>query len=670
MHYFEYATKDTTLYERSSSMNTGLDEILEINKDVNSDGSVVYASRALIKFDLTYISKSISSGLIPSSSNFPKFYLNLYDANSRALNISQKLYGYPVSQSWNMGDGRSDSVPELQDGASWKYRDGDLNATPWAGTYVSLQGDSYASGTLTISNGDFDNQEVTIGGVDFVFVSGSTSVFNNSSTQIFVASGSTTGSSTQNLTNTINNTVSSSLHGLSISASLYGNDNTPVVGNTYASGTIYFSQNPIGGMHGGVRDEISIDGVDFVFVSGSLGLQNTDNQIFVEYESGSVSYDQGMYTASMNLRDAINNSSSLHGLPISASVGVVGEGGIPKYLILSGSTSGTSANLTITTGSGGTENAFRSVVEMFGAETAFKIQGGTDTGGTGGVAHQLILSGSAAGTSANLTAVSSSGLFVFDGDKTLALQGGTDTTTSLSGGGGTWYSGSGYEASQSFTHEPSDLRMDVTDIAWKWLHSTVSNEGFMIKRSGSFGNADTNVEEGNATKYGTFSFFGRETHTVYQPKLEVVWDDSTWATGSLSSLTSANLEDMVLYMRGLRPEYKETSKTKFRVVGRERYPEKTFSTTGYSTGYTTAKYLPSGSTYYQIKDAYTEDIIVPFGSGSVVSCDSTGNYFNLWLNGLQSERFYRVEYKVISGSGTADETVQYFDENHSFKVVR
>ena len=30
MHYFEYATKDTTLYEVSKSMNTGLDEILEI----------------------------------------------------------------------------------------------------------------------------------------------------------------------------------------------------------------------------------------------------------------------------------------------------------------------------------------------------------------------------------------------------------------------------------------------------------------------------------------------------------------------------------------------------------------------------------------------------------------------------------------------------------------
>ena len=54
----------------------------------------------------------------------------------------------------------------------------------------------------------------------------------------------------------------------------------------------------------------------------------------------------------------------------------------------------------------------------------------------------------------------------------------------------------------------------------------------------------------------------------------------------------------------------------------------------------------------------------------MVSCDSTGNYFNLWMNGLLAERFYRVEYKIVSGSGTADETIQYFDELSSFKVVR
>ena len=308
MHYFEYATKDTTLYEQSASMNTGLDEILEIRKDMNADGSVVNVSRALIKFDLTYISKSVASNLITSGSK-TKFYLNLYDASSRELNITQNLYGYPVSQSWDMGSGRAHSNPIIEDGASWKFKDNNDTATPWYGSYSTLQGNTFASGTLTISNGSYDNEEVTIGGVDFVFVSGSTSVFDNSSTEIFVTSGSTTGSSMNNLRNTINNTASASLHGLPISASLSGS--------------------------------------------------NSSNWTY------------------------------------------------------------------------------------------------------------LILSGSAVGTSANLTAASSSELFVFSGG-TSALAGGTDTTQTLSGGGGTWYSGSGYEASQSFTHEPSDLRMDVTDITWKW----------------------------------------------------------------------------------------------------------------------------------------------------------------------------------------------------------
>ncbi len=376
MHYFEFPTKDTTLYEDSGSQNTSLDEILEIRKDMNDAGTVIKISRALVKFDLTTISQSIVDGIITN----PTFYLNLYDANSEALNVSQYLYAYPVSQSWTNGSGKRDSNPIIEDGAGWKWKDNSTTRTQW-------------------------------------------------------------------------NEVSAS--------------------------------------------------------------------------------------------------------------------------------------------------------------------------------------------------------------------------------GGTWYSGStgqySLEASQSFTHEAADVRMDVTGIVKNWIYSgsSYANEGFMVKRSGSIGNQNSNVEEGNTTHYGNFSFFSSETHTIYPPKLEVVWDDSKWTTGSLSALTSDNLEDMTIYMRGLREKYKENSKVKFRLVGREMFPERSYSSTDlYQTGYTTAKYLPSGSTYYQIKDAYTEDIVIPFGSGSVISCDSTGNYFNFWMNGLQAERFYRIEYKVVSGSGTVDETIQFFDEKHSFKVVR
>ena len=38
MHYFIFPEKDTTIYQMSGSKNTGLDEILEIRKDLNASG--------------------------------------------------------------------------------------------------------------------------------------------------------------------------------------------------------------------------------------------------------------------------------------------------------------------------------------------------------------------------------------------------------------------------------------------------------------------------------------------------------------------------------------------------------------------------------------------------------------------------------------------------------
>ena len=234
-------------------------------------------------------------------------------------------------------------------------------------------------------------------------------------------------------------------------------------------------------------------------------------------------------------------------------------------------------------------------------------------------------------------------------------------------------------ASQSFEYKTKDVRMDVTPIVNKWLDKTYPNEGFIIKRSGSLGlrnNVSGSGEEGDATRRGNFAFFSRQTNTIYPPKLEVEWYDTKWSTGSLSALSSAELEDLTFYMKSLRTEYKEKSKIKFRVVGRGKYPTKSYSNT--SSEYLTVKYLPSGSVsniggdgaYYSVKDAQSGDVIIPFGSGSLISCDSTGNYFNLWMDGFQSERLYDFEFKIVSGSDTVDETVQYFDDGFTFKVVR
>lgn len=246
--------------------------------------------------------------------------------------------------------------------------------------------------------------------------------------------------------------------------------------------------------------------------------------------------------------------------------------------------------------------------------------------------------------------------------------------------GGTFYHN--VYASQSFKYGSQDMRMDVTPIVNKWISgpaaSRFPNEGFIIKRSGSLGNGivSGSGQEGNKTKYGNFSFFSRQTNTIYPPKLEVEWYDTKWSTGSLSPLTSTEMDDLILYMNNIRGSYKEKSKVKFRINGRGRYPTKTYNNT--SSAYLTSKYLPSGSVgniggdgvYYSVVDDKTSDVIIPFGTGSLVSCDSKGNYFNLWMDGLQSERYYKFEFKIVSGSGTVEETVQYVDDNFTFKVVR
>ena len=240
--------------------------------------------------------------------------------------------------------------------------------------------------------------------------------------------------------------------------------------------------------------------------------------------------------------------------------------------------------------------------------------------------------------------------------------------------GGAWHEE--VYATQSFKYGSDDMRMDVTPIMNKWLDGTYPNNGFIVKRSGSFENLDTNTDEGSQDKLGNFKFFSRQTNTIYPPKLEVEWFDTKWSTGSLSALDSTELEDLQVYMKNLRPEYKESSKVKFRLCGRGRYPTKSYSNT--SSAYLTQKYLPSGSVeniggdgaYYSVLDGRTDDVIVPFGSGSLISCDSTGNYFNLWMNGLQAERYYKFQFRVVSGSNTTEETIQHFDDDFTFKVVR
>ena len=111
-----YSQKDTTIYEQYTNMNTGVDEVLEIQKIV--DGSTIYNSRILVKFPQSEISDVITNKV--SGSSFDS-YLKMYLANASEIPLDYTIYSYPISGSWNVGTGRLANSPITTDGSSLAY---------------------------------------------------------------------------------------------------------------------------------------------------------------------------------------------------------------------------------------------------------------------------------------------------------------------------------------------------------------------------------------------------------------------------------------------------------------------------------------------------------------------------------------------------------------------
>jgi hypothetical protein len=211
--------------------------------------------------------------------------------------------------------------------------------------------------------------------------------------------------------------------------------------------------------------------------------------------------------------------------------------------------------------------------------------------------------------------------------------------------------------SQSFNNEPDDIRMDVTSIINLWVSGSLPNNGFIIHHSLE--------NEENTLDYGLLKFFSKETNTIYEPKLEIVWDDSIFTTGSLLPITGSSSEDALenskIIVTDLQKQYAENIKTKIRVKGRDLFPSKSFSTGSFE--YDQSKYLPTSS-YYQIEDYRTNEIIIPFGEYSKLSCDSKSNYFYLDTATYPINRVYKLKLKVVK-----DGVTKIIDDKLTFEII-
>lgn len=220
-------------------------------------------------------------------------------------------------------------------------------------------------------------------------------------------------------------------------------------------------------------------------------------------------------------------------------------------------------------------------------------------------------------------------------------------------GGGNWYTSSTYIQSASLEYRSDfDLSFNVTNTVLAWYSSSIANNGFIIKQA--------NSNEFDDTKTAELKYFSVDTNTIYPPQLEFRWSDFIFNTGS-STQTFVTTSDVVVTLPNNAGSYQPQSIQRFRVNARPQFPPRVFSTSSF---YTINYYLPTAS-FWSLKDLNTDEVIIDFDTQyTKLSADSNSNYFDIYMDGLEPERYYKLLIKtLISG------TTQILDSNYYFKVV-
>lgn len=156
--YKIFPVKDATIYSLYPSRNTGLDEIIETSTTIENLSATPQTSRFLIQFDSTEINDIINNKISGSQwqANF-----KAYVAVLEGLNLDTKLEFYPISSSWDMGTGKYNYSPEVQNGVNWGWRSYSGSKAWSTSNYTSNVTASY-SGTLGGGNWYYSSSNATV----------------------------------------------------------------------------------------------------------------------------------------------------------------------------------------------------------------------------------------------------------------------------------------------------------------------------------------------------------------------------------------------------------------------------------------------------------------------------------------------------------------------------
>ena len=235
-------------------------------------------------------------------------------------------------------------------------------------------------------------------------------------------------------------------------------------------------------------------------------------------------------------------------------------------------------------------------------------------------------------------------------------------------GGGVWFTGSAegknLKVTQSFSlRSKKDINANVTDICLAWISSSnsvgsdtiIDNNGFLIKLPNS-------IEFSTESAVQPLSnFFSVDTNTIYPPDLNLYYNDFEDDSNPSIEVITSSTDTFFTELKETKTEFLQDSVQKFRINVKRKYPIRTYRT---QSEFVVNYYLPENS-YYAIKDLDTNEFIIDFDPiYTKISRDQTSNYFNIYMNGLEPERYYSILIK-----SEYDNIVNIIDDKLYFKVI-
>lgn len=705
----------TGSYGRITGTVTGIDTR---NENHWTTTTTKFVDRTLMKFDLTTISTSISNGEIIS----PQFKLNLKVCNEYQLPISYKIYAFPVSQSWIMGNGYySDGGSDV--GASWYYRDYASGSLWYSPINTSLRpvvdflnvpanataSFAYGGGTWNYADANTSSSQATqsfnyeaadismdVTNIVMSWISGTlpNEGFILMSSDEIVNSGS--GFSLTFYakdTNSINSPYldimwddwswsSGSVGTSSVEITTHsGMDVTAQTGSTFTfsggiDGTFSGSAMASTTLHWVTASNVTASG-DYVDFSGSFIGSLTTNS--ASYLSGSVS---GSITSSFGL-DYF--SGSIDGAPITegaigAPAGEFFYGILSSSVFVSGSISyfdGSAVAATVN------EGAYPFTIEGTIVQAtyydfinyyAYGIVLGM--GLTGNVAGLPVMGGFTGSLTVSQSTVTGPCGSTFEAQIVSASF--TDGVFSGVQFSGYYVDGKFENAHISGSWPASTIVGAHVTIALPsgidpYAYATVTSPFVWGRAFGTYlisGSISGSVGSESASFSGQF-IEGPLVGGVLNLQLSGSVFTSSYSYTSSFETTSSGFtlldtdRSFTVILKNLKPEYKGGDVARINVFGRREFPMKTFVKTSQQLGYLVPELLPTSS-YYAIKDNMSEEIIVDFDNYTRISGEyPDGNFFMLDTTGLAQERPYRILVRIESSGSRYT-----FDNGDVFKITR